>query len=206
MKKFVYLIALQILILSLFSCEDPTASSRMDVIQFSTKEGTRWEYNSSTGSREKLVNMTTEIIGPDFLNNGLEVIKLETVTEVALGQTWVRDEYWHLSDSHLIQYSTVDDSNGYPLLFFPLIEGDHRTHHGISYSVTSTDETVSVPSGSYTDCVLIKVKRNDPIFMDLTNHYYWKNGIGIVRVDLEFNDSNLPAMPITRLVEYKAAD
>ena len=145
--------------------------------------GNYWKYKILMGAgAEKDNNYNITIKGIDYLTSGLKVFKMDAVG-VDPGQ---RDLfYWHQSDTSFIEFWNKNFEEGTILIKYPLSIGLLWETQGSTFSVISKD-TLTVEAGVFDDCWKIKMDS------DLIKYFYWKEGLGLIKVHGELHQNPTP--------------
>lgn len=139
---------------------------------------------------EMLWEKIETVTGTETLENGLEVSRVETLirdTVVTIGETMLMDSSYttwrRLGEDGHYSYLDPEDADSVEFIPFPLEEGNRwelsRTPPIIA-EVVLIGETVTVPAGTFTDCVGIRMNwsRADAEFDRLM---YLAPGVGMVK-------------------------
>ena len=166
--------------------------------------GTYWKYTQSysilpgvaTGENENIV------IGPDTLINGLTVTKVTSINKPTSRDSVIADRFWSLSSESFIEYSSRTDTIGRKLLEFPIEPGKRWISREDTFDIIATDKKIEIDLGNYSNCVLI-TRRSGPSVYPTISRYFWKDGIGLLKIESDLLYLVPPSTQTVQLFAHK---
>lgn len=194
MRFFLYRRILIFFVLSLFlfsGCASPTPTPnpnptpvppaddkpKVSIVQYlPLKEGNKWSYE---GIGNEFASYTQEVTHEKdnqfqvVVYSGTVTANKYVVTEDSIFHTYKEHEY--NDDKSILDNPDNLDAT---LLKLPLEVGADWISEDNFYEIFSTNSTVQVPAGTFTDCLVVKITYKDS---GNSSFQYYKKGVGMVK-------------------------